>query len=194
MENSPQFIYVHLWLVCGILKRSKIMTSFVISGTILLCLSGCVVIGGERLADEPIGKKWVEMIRPGQTHIREIMTRLGSPVAIARQRQTMVFPPPGMGKRGYLEIQPDAFFELFSSNRILREEEVVYYYQSSRKTDSGLFMFFIVINGGGVVERINAERLWLLVNERTGLIEDFVYRSAVDGGYVTSQASESGSR
>jgi len=158
-------------------KSSRFATKYAIGVLILLCLSGCL-IGGQYLADEPIGKKGVERIRPGQTSVRVVLTWLGPPVAIARSGRTVIFPPPSMGKSGYFEMHSDAFFELFSPGRELREEEVVYYYDASRKSSLGVFVIMIVINFAGETDRVKVERLWLLVDERAGIIEDYVYRVA----------------
>jgi len=163
---------------------------------ILLCLSGCCLIGGQYLADEPIGTKRVERISPGQTSIREVLTWFGPPAAIARKGSTVIFPPPSPGKSGYLEMNADAFFELFSPGRTLREEEVIYYYDASRKSSLGGLVIMILINFGGQTDRVKVERLWLLADERTGLIEDYVFRAADrDGGKTgSSMVQEAGSR
>src|SRR5574341_674318 len=109
---------------------------------VVLCLSGCL-IGGRYQADEPIGEERVARIRPGQTSIREVLTWLGPPVAIARSGRTVIFPPPSMGKSGSLEMRSDVFFELFSLGRELREEEAVYYYDASRQSSLGALVIMI---------------------------------------------------
>lgn len=179
-----------------ILKHSRIATSSVIGILILLFLSEGCLFGGRYLADEPIGKKQVERVRPGQTSIREVLTWLGPPAAIARSGKTVIFPPPSMGKNGSLEMRSDVFFELFSSGRELRKEEVVYYYDASRQSSLGVIVILIVINFGGQTERAKVERLWLLVDERSGIIEDYVYRVADRNvrGTGSSLAPEAGAR
>jgi hypothetical protein len=177
-------------------KFSKIPIKYATVVLVLLCLSGCCLIGGQYLADEPIEKKRVERISPGQTSIREVLTWLGPPAAIARNGKTVIFPPPSPGKSGSLEMNSDAFFELFPPGRALREEEVVYYYDASRKSSLGGLVIMILINFGGQTDRVKVERLWLLVDEKTGTIEDYVYRVAdrdVDGT-GSSRAQEAGSR
>lgn len=151
-------------------QRSGNLANFTVAVFIVMCLSGCI-IGARYLDDEPIGKEEVVKIRPGQTHIMEIMTRLGPPETIARQGQS------------------STYFELFSSDRMLKEEEAVYYFQASRKVNSGFIVILILINGGGLTHRIQADRLWLLVNEQTGLIENYVYRGAGDDEYMMPTAS-----
>lgn len=154
---------------------------------VLLSLSGCFVIGGQYLSDEPIGRKRVEKISPGQTSLREVLTWLGPPAAIARNGRTVIFPPPSIGKSGYLEMNSDAFFELFSPGRELREEEVVYYYDASRKSSLGGLVIMILINFGGQTDRVKVERLWLLVDEKAETVEDYVYRAA--GGNISGTGS-----
>jgi hypothetical protein len=180
----------------NMIKLSKISIEYSAVVLILACLSGCCLIGGQYLADEPIGKKRVEKISPGQTSIREVLTWLGPPSAIARSGKTVIFPPPSIGKSGSLEMNSDAFFELFSPGRALREEEVVYYYDASRKSSLGGLAIMILINFGGQTDRVKVERLWLLVDERTGTIEDYVYRPADRdvGRTGPSMAQEAGSR
>lgn len=180
----------------SMIKLSKISIKYATIVLVLLCLSGCCLIGGQYLADEPIEKKRVERISPGQTSVREVLTRLGPPVAIARSERTVIFPPPSIGRSGYLEMNSDAFFELFSPGRALRKEEVVYYYDASRKSSLGGLVIMILINFGGQTDRVKVERLWLLVDEKTGIIEDYVYRDAGGnvGGTGSSMAQEAGSR
>ncbi len=178
------------------IKLSKISIRYAGVVLILLCLSGCCLIGGQYLADEPIGEKRAARISPGQTSIREVLTWLGPPAAIARSGRTVIFPPPSPNRSGSLEMNSDAFFELFSTGRALREEEVVYYYDASRKSSLGGFVIMILINFGGQTDRVKVERLWLLVDEKTGTIEDYVFRAADrDGGKTgSSVAQDAGSR
>ena len=180
----------------SMIKLSKTSIKYAAVVLVLLCLSGCCLIGGQYLVDEPIGKKRVERIRPGQTTIRELLVWLGPPVAIARSGRTVIFPPPSIGKSGYLEMNSDAFFELFSSGRALREEEVVYYYDASRKSSLGGLVIMILINFSGQTDRVKVERLWLLVDEGTGIIEDYVYRVAGRNvsGTVSSMTHEAETR
>ncbi len=167
-----------------ILTRKKITINFVVGFFILICFAGCT-ISKQYLSDEPIDKKEAERIRPGETSVREALTLLGPPIAIARHGHNMVFPPRATNAALFLDA--DSFLELFSSNRVLREEEVVYYYKASREKLSAFFVFFLVINGGGYTEQTEVQQLWLLVNEKTGIIEDYRYQDA--GQPVAGSAS-----
>ena len=87
----------------------------------------------------------------------------------------MVYPPPGSAKRERVEVPSEAFFELFSTGRALRDTEVVYYYDSSRLKATGVLVI-PVIGGGYHTSETVVERLWLLIDDRTGIVEDYVYR------------------
>ncbi len=171
----------------SMIKLPKIPIKYAAAVLVLPCLAGCF-FGGRYLSDEPIGRERVGSILPGRTSSREVLTRLGPPVAIARSGKTIIFPPPSLGKSGYLEMDSDAFFELFSLGRELRKDEVVYYYDSSSESSLGVLVITIIINIGGQTDRVKVERLWLLVDERTGIVEDYVYRAA-DGRNVSGTGS-----
>ncbi len=150
-----------------------------------ICLTGCMY-GRRYIHNEPIGQERIEGFKPGQTTVRDVLTKLGPPAAIARGKRTIIFPLPTINKSSNREMQSDAFFELFSLGRELRDEEVVYYYDASRTSSLGGIVILIFLNIGGDTNRIEVDRLWLLVNERTGFVEDYVYRAA--DGSVTRPA------
>jgi hypothetical protein len=118
-----------------------------------------------------------QKIQPGRTTVREVLKWLGPPAAIAQKGKTVVFPAPSIGRTDSLEMQSDGFFELFSSDRSLREHEVVYYFDASRESSFGVIGILIIVNFGGQTDRAKVERLWLLVDESTGIVEDYLYRS-----------------
>lgn len=142
-----------------------------------LCLCGCFVARENVLADEALPGEHIRGIRRGATTRQEILERFGPPVAIARRGTTMVYPPPGPEKRGRADVQSDAFFELFSTGRALRDTEIVYYYDSSRLKGTGI-LIVPLIGGGSHSMEVVVERLWLLIDERTGIVEDHVFRRA----------------
>ena len=66
---------------------------------------------------------------------------------------------------------------IFSTARALRDTEIVYYYDASRIEANG-FVFVPLVGGGYYLKRILVERLWLLVDENTGVVEDYAFRGA----------------
>ena len=155
-------------------RRIPRITAAVLAG---LCLGGCVMVRERFQADEPLPRERIREIVRGATTRREILERFGPPAAVARRGRTMVFPPPGPAKRGRQDVGSETFLELFSTARALREAEIVYYYDASRVEANG-FVFVPLIGGGYYLNRILVERLWLLIDENTGVVEDYVFRGA----------------
>lgn len=89
----------------------------------------------------------------------------------------MVYPPPGPAKRGRADVPSETFFELFSAGRALRDTHIVYYYDSARLTATGVLIIPIV-GGGYHATETAVERLWVLIDDRTGIVEDHVFRGA----------------
>jgi hypothetical protein len=138
-----------------------------------LSIGGCYV--GERyLAGEPFSEQAVAGIKQGTMTKRDVLQWFGPPVAIARRGTTMTFPPAGIRKEGWEDIQSDTFFELFPQKDGNADDRIIYYYYAPRLTMNGVVSILIA---GGYTRRIVADELWLLIDERTGRIEDFVMRT-----------------
>lgn len=149
----------------------------VLAALAALCLCGCFVARENIAADEGLPGEQIRGIRRGATTRQEILERFGPPAAVARRGTTMVYPPPGSAGQGRADVQSDTFFELFSIGRTLRGTEIVYYYDSSRRLATGV-LIIPIIGGGYHSAEIAVDRLWLLVDEESGLVEDYVFRRA----------------
>ena len=127
-----------------------------------LCMCGCFVARENVLADEALPGEHIRGIRRGATTRQEILERFGPPVAVARRGNPMVNPA-------------ETSFELFSTGRSLRDTEIVYYYDSSRLKATGVLIVPLVGGGYHKSETV-VERLWLLIDDGTGIVEDYVFR------------------
>ncbi|MGE5284962.1 MAG: hypothetical protein ACM3OG_08335 [Actinomycetota bacterium] len=139
-----------------------------------LCLCGCFMTRELHVADEPLPRDRIREIRRGVTTRQEILERFGPPVAVARHGSTMVYPPPGRTKQGRVEVPSDAFFELFSTGHAPMDSEIVYFYDASRFEATGI----LVIPIGSYSTRVAVERLWLFIDERKGIVQEYVLRGA----------------
>lgn len=117
-------------------------------------------------------------IERGKTTKRELFERFGAPMAIAVQGEMVAIPSEVIWSSGkvlnvglYYETQADAFFEPFLS-RGLGEFHRIYYYYSSLSTMTAYFGLLVLYE----VSNTRADRLWVLVNERTGIVEDYLFR------------------
>ena len=153
------------------------LSGMAVAALAALCLCGCFVARENIAADEGLPGERIRGIRRGETTRQEILERFGPPVAVARRGTTMVYPPPGSARRGRSDVQSDAFLELFSTGRPLRDSDIVYYYDSARLKATGVLIIPLI--GGGYHSReMVVERLWLLIDGNTGAVEDYVFRGA----------------
>ncbi len=141
-----------------------------------LSLTGCCMVSANYRGDEAIGRESVQKIRCGKTTSQDIVTRLGPPLVIARKGKSMKFSAPRMATVRFVERSSEPFLELFSMDRALRDTEAVYYYRATERNETGFLMILLLVNFGSNVNEVQTEHLWLLIDERSGIVEDVVYR------------------
>lgn len=156
----------------NIAKHAGILAA---AAAVLFSLNGCIAFKRGHQLDEPLMRVSLPSdIRPGVTTKQDVLERFGPPLAVARRDTTMVLPPPGT-KRGRIDMPSEIFFELFSENRPLRNSEIVYYYESTRTTALG-GLVIPIIGAGYDSTRFAVKRLWILLDETTGVVGDYVFR------------------
>ena len=153
---------------------------FVVAAVILA--QGCVpappVITGPVLPRENI-----EKIQPGKTKKTEILEWFGLPMAIGAKGATLTilresaWVGEALGGKirrgGYYQAEADTFFELFSSKHKIVEQHRVYYYYRAVSTQFGFFAALAIYE----TRKTRFDKLWLLINEETGVVEDYVFRA-----------------
>jgi len=155
----------------------SVARSAALSSLLILLLGGCFAMRDRRAFDEPILSDRVAAIRPGVTTRWEVLEAFGPPRAVARPGTTMTFPPPGGWRPGGEAVPSEAFLDLFAAKRPLRPSEVVFYYEASVRKETG-FLVFPLVGGGVVTKEAVVDRLFLLVDEGTGRVEDVILRRA----------------
>jgi hypothetical protein len=159
------------------LKRIRIV--LVGAAVTLLAASswGCMIIPLH--TGTPVPEQRVkEKIQPGKTTKQELFALLGAPMAIAVQGEmTAVLLPSAVvsrppHSREYYEIQADPFFELFSTRHTLTVYHQVYCYYNAWNITMTFFGVVAYYETGNTT----IDRLWVLVNEKTGIVEDYVFR------------------
>jgi hypothetical protein len=154
------------------LCKMKMILLHAVFAFILIGMSSCVVGKSKHIIGEPFNEAQIKGIQRAETTKQEILTWFGPPVAIARQGTTMTFPPPGPAKKGYEEVSSETFFELFSAKHEISEDHIIYYYYYSvikgSFTDCGL--------AGSSKKRLVVSKLWILINKKTGIVEDYLLR------------------
>ena len=149
--------------------------SLIIIFSLSLLLSGCLIpfsaSSGTRIETEQLNK-----IQPGKTTKNEVFEWIGPPMAVLASNEFNPVPMPFMWEsRVRSSIQSDTFFELFSSKYQFHEYHRVYYfyYAVSRKT--GYIGPFVSVE----TTKTKFDKLWLLVNEKTGIVEDYKFRKGI---------------
>ncbi len=137
-------------------------------------LAGCGMLMERHRADEPLERTRAADIRTGLTTKKEVLAWFGPPLAVARKGTIMIIPPPRSTRDGWQEVSSDTFFELFSSRHAAMEDPIVYYYDSYRERGMGFQLFFNAL--GGITIRSQVDRLWVLIDNRTGVVADYVFR------------------
>ncbi len=161
------------------MKRSLVIA---IAGLALLSATGCVVPAFPFKTGEPIREEQVATISPGMTTKQDLLERLGPPTAIVAQHEIVAIPASFAWNAGpatsfkmiarEYRFQADTFFELFASGGGPDEYHRIYYYDYVVSTRTS-HMFVVAFYDSGTIE---TDRLWVLVNEKTGIVEDYVFK------------------
>ena len=154
------------------LCKMKIILSHAVFAFMLICMSACVVGKSKHIVGRPFNEAQINGIQQAETTKQEILKWFGPPVAIARQGETMTFPPPGPTKEGYKEVRSETFFELFSAKHAIIESHIIYYYYYPEIKGT----FVESLPGGSSKKRLVVSKLWILINNKTGIVEDHLFR------------------
>lgn len=131
---------------------------------VVILLSGCSVPSsgeGGRCLDAAL----LRGIIPDQTGKDELYISCGWPSAVMLQDDTVLFGIVPREKRAPLHrrlyrVDAAAYFELFARRRTLLEAHQIVCYEHLMNEFEGA----------------TADRLWVLVNEATGLVEDYAFK------------------
>jgi len=71
------------------------------------------------------------------------------------------------------EVDSELIFELFSEKHEIGDHHIIYFYYSIGTHSGGIMAFPLLFVGSGSV---NIDRLWILINQKTHRVEDYVFR------------------
>ena len=169
----------------------------------LLVACGCVRGQGLTLLStgaEPAPEA-LRALRDGQTTRREVLDGLGPPLVVVRDPRGTVLVPRSRNDQlrfshsppnaGWEEVAAASFFERFAGRVPVAPGDVVYFYRERAEHTT-------IISRAGKTNRFE-DRLWILVDGRTGLVKAHVHEHdghprgepvAGDGGAATPAGSE----
>ncbi|MCK5335952.1 MAG: hypothetical protein KAQ67_07310 [Gammaproteobacteria bacterium] len=164
--------------IAGKYRRHLYVSCIVLMTAVALSVTACVpapsVITGESLGNEKVA-----LIESGKTTREEMLSIFGIPVAIAVYGETVLIKQPAHWVPGTAivpgdiqKLESDSFFELFSQKHKLGPEHRVYHYYYSISTSMATIIVLYIKENS----RVEIDKLWVLVNERTGLVQDYFYK------------------
>lgn len=151
---------------------------------ILLGLSLCVLQGCLTLfkySGTEIKAAQVAQIQPGKTLKRDALEWFGAPMTISARGEIVVIPKASVPDKEYrvprrpTVVESDTFFDLFSPKVEFTEYHRVYYFYFSESRE---LMYFLIL---AMYDEIDTkfDKLWLLVDERTGIVEDYFFKEGI---------------
>jgi len=152
--------------------RIRKISVFVVFICAVVLLGGCMVAGRKYKGEECFQKDQIEKILPGKTTKQEILLWFGPPLAIARKGKVIKIPSPDVQKTSSYELHSDTFLELFSGKHEITENHIVYYYTYSEMKGTET----VVVFAGTGNSKLVVDKLWILINKETGIVEDYVFR------------------
>jgi len=119
-----------------------------------------------------------DTIVPGKTTRADVLKIFGMPMAIAERDEALnlrsgsIWLNTGVVHGAPYIQRADSFFELFRDNNEIKDHHRIYYYYYTYSYKTGIVALFYVHEK----ERLSQRHLWLLVNERTGIVEDAFFQ------------------
>ncbi len=140
----------------------------VIAAAVLALLAGCVSTG------RPLREEQVKSLVPGKSTKSDLMDLFGAPAALAARNVTLSLPHPAImgapfANRFSNRIDPETFFVLFPPADEYRR--IYYYYHAVSGKHPVWYLVYFGERGKTVTDR-----LWVLVDERTGTVVDYAFK------------------
>lgn len=151
---------------------------------ILLVLSLCLLPGCLTLfkySGSEIKAARVAQIQHGKTLKRDALEWFGPPMTISARGEIVVVPKASVPDKEYrvprrpTVVESDTFFDLFSPKVEFTEYHRVYYFYFS---ESRNLTYYLLVAQYDEIET-KFDKLWLLVNERTGIVEDYFFKEGI---------------
>jgi hypothetical protein len=122
----------------------------------------------------------VQRLQPGNTSKHEVLELFGMPLSIAKKGEVLTVSRgseykaggSGVEHAGLYLVPADTFFELFTPKHRMAEHHRIYYYYDA-VSNKHLLMLGVYYRESSSTR---SDQLWILINEQTGLVEDFVFR------------------
>jgi hypothetical protein len=144
---------------------------------VLLPVEGCV--WGSVQYDRTLEKDVIKKITPGKTTRKNILEWFGPPEILAKKDGWVSLPSLETEHLKMRKVDSKTFFKYFSKKHPISEHHVVYYYFNEGEDINGFSLpipigtFFISVPATS--GNLQLSELWVLVNRRTGRVEDYIF-------------------
>jgi hypothetical protein len=142
-------------------------------------MPGCITLF--KYSGSEIKEVRVAQIQPGETHKRDALEWFGAPIAISARGEIVVIPKASVPDKEYriprrpTVVESNTFFDLFASEDEFTEYHRVYYFHFAESRE---LMYFLILATYDEIET-KFDKLWLLVDERTGVVEDYFFKKGI---------------
>ncbi len=157
----------------------KLWKVTILWGLSLSVLPGCITFF--KYSGKEIKAARVAQIQPGKTLKREALEWFGPPMTISARGEIVVVPKASVPDKEYRVprrptiVESGTFFDLFTSEAGFSEYHRVYYFYFSESRE---LMYFLLVATYDEIET-KFDKLWLLVDERTGIVEDYHFKKGI---------------
>jgi len=143
---------------------------------LIILIPGC--IWGSVQYDLTLKKGVIKNIELGKTTRLNILEWFGPPAILAEKEGIASLPSEGQDYEKMRQVDSIVFFKYFLERHTLSEQHVVYYYFNEWEEIGGvsipipgLALASLPLTSGNLQSR----ELWVLVNRKTGRVEDYVF-------------------
>lgn len=151
----------------------------VLLGLTLFLMTGCITLF--KYSGTEIKAARIAKIQPGKTLKKDALEWFGAPITISAPGEIVVVPQATTPDKEYriprraTIVESDTFFDLFSPEVEITEYHRVYYFYFSESKE---LMYFLML---ATYDQIDTkfDKLWLLVNEKTGIVEKYFFKQGI---------------
>ena len=157
----------------------QLLKARILLGLSLCILPGCLTLF--KYSGSEIKAARVAQIQPGKTLKRDALKWFGIPMTISARDEVVVVPKASIPDNEYrvprrpTVVNSDTFFDLFTSDVELTKYHRVYYFYFSESRD---LTYYLILAKYDEIET-KFDKLWLLVDERTGIVEDYFFKEGI---------------
>ena len=157
----------------------RLWKTIVLLALILGLLPGCLTLF--KYSGTEIKAARVAQIHPGKTLKKEALEWFGPPMSISARDEMVTIPKASIPDNEYRVprrptiVNSDTFFDLFTSDAEFTKYHRMYYFYFSESRN--LTYYLLVVKYDEIDTRF--DKLWLLVDERTGIVEDYFFKQGI---------------